>query len=111
VLVGSTQEDAGFDAHPTAAGVAGLLEFAHRLVPGLAAARFERAWAGLRPAPAGDDRLPYIGAVPGYANLYVGTGHFRAGFELSAGTALVLSQLLLGEEPSVPMDSFRIERG
>jgi glycine oxidase len=111
VLVGSTQEDAGFDSFPTAAGVAGLLGFAHRLVPGLAAARFERAWAGLRPAPAGDDRLPYIGAIPGHANLYVAAGHFRAGFELSAGTAVVLTELLLGETPSVPLEAFRVDRG
>jgi len=110
VLVGSTQEDAGFDSSPTAAGVAGLLDLAQRLVPGLSSARFERAWAGLRPAPAGDDRLPYIGAVPGYANLYVAAGHFRAGFELSAGTALVLSELLLGETPSVPLETFRVDR-
>ncbi|MEA2693616.1 MAG: glycine oxidase, partial [Acidobacteriota bacterium] len=87
------------------------LDLAHRLVPGLKAARFERAWAGLRPAPAGDERLPYIGAVPGYPNLFVATGHFRAGFELSAGTALVLAELLLGETPSVPLEAFRLDRG
>jgi glycine oxidase len=111
VLVGSTEEDAGFDPSPTAAGVAGLLDLAHRLVPGLKAARFERAWGGLRPAPAGDERLPYIGAVPGHPNLFVAAGHFRAGFELSAGTALVLSDLLLGETPSVPLEAFRLDRG
>jgi glycine oxidase len=110
VLVGSTEEDAGFEAEPTAAGVYGLLALAHRLVPGLAAARFERAWAGLRPAPLDDERLPYIGAVPGYPNLFVGAGHFRAGFELSAGTALVLAELLLGETPSVPLEAFRLDR-
>ena len=110
VLVGTTEEDAGFAAEPTAAGVSGLLALAHRLVPGLAAARFERAWAGLRPAPREDERLPFIGAVPGYPNLFVGAGHFRAGFELSAGTALVLAELLLGETPSVPLEAFRLDR-
>lgn len=111
VLVGSTEENAGFEAVPTAAGVSGLLALAHRLVPSLAAARFERAWAGLRPAPmAGDERLPYIGGVPGHPNLFLAAGHFRAGFELSAGTALVLAELLLGETPSVPLDAFRLDR-
>jgi glycine oxidase len=110
VLVGSTEEDAGFAAVPTAAGVAGLLALAQRLVPSLAAARFERAWAGLRPAPRKDERLPFIGAVPGYPNLFVGAGHFRAGFELSAGTAVVLAELLLGETPSVPLEAFRLDR-
>jgi glycine oxidase len=112
VLVGSTEEDAGFEAVNTAAGVHGLLDFAHRLVPSLAAARFERAWAGLRPAPmAGDERLPYIGGVPGHPNLFLAAGHFRAGFELSAGTALVMAELLLGETPSVPLEAFRLDRG
>ena len=108
VLVGSTEEEAGFDAVPTAAGVAGLLELALAVAPGLAAAPFERAWAGLRPGSV--DGLPYLGAAPGFANLYVAAGHFRAGFELSAGTALVMAELILGAAPSVPLADFRPDR-
>jgi glycine oxidase len=38
VVVGSTEEDSGFDDRPTVAGIAPLLDFARRLVPGFGAA-------------------------------------------------------------------------
>src|SRR5207253_4353257 len=45
VLVGSTEEDAGFDKRTTASGVQGLLELATALVPLLAQAPVEKCWA------------------------------------------------------------------
>ena len=62
VLVGSTEEDAGFDKRTTAEGIGGLVSFALSLVPSLAGARLTRTWAGLRPATA--DGLPYLGRLP-----------------------------------------------
>jgi glycine oxidase len=104
VLVGATEEDAGFDARPTAGGIAGLLAFAERLIPALADATVERCWAGLRPASV--DRLPFLGAVPGYSNLYIAAGHFRAGIQLSPATGLVMTELMLGRPTSVPLTPF-----
>ena len=109
ILIGSTEEEAGFDARPTPQGVQGLLDFGFRLVPDLAKCSFERAWAGLRPGNA--DGLPYLGQAPELENLYVATGHFRSGLQLSAGTALVMAQLILGEPTSVPLEIFRVDRG
>jgi glycine oxidase len=109
VLIGSTEEDAGFAACPTAAGVAGLLAFAAGLVPALADAPLLRCWAGLRPGS--PDGLPYLGAVPGWDNLFVAAGHFRAGLQLSPATGVVLSEVLTGRPPSVPLDAFRLDRG
>jgi glycine oxidase len=108
VLIGATEEDAGFDARPTAGGIAGLLEFAASLVPGLAAAPLERCWAGLRPGS--PDGLPFLGTVPGYENFFVAAGHFRAGLQLSPATGLVLSELLLERPPSIPLEAFRLDR-
>ncbi|MGL4551696.1 MAG: glycine oxidase ThiO [Gemmataceae bacterium] len=107
-LVGSTEEEAGFDAVPTDDGVAGLLAFARGLGPALGTAPVERTWAGLRPASA--DGLPYLGEVPGAAGLSVAAGHFRSGLQLSPGTGLVMSQLLTGKEPAVPLEAFRVGR-
>ena len=84
VLVGSTMEDVGFEAYPTAEGVEGLLRFARSLVPALAQAEVERAWAGLRPAtPNGE---PIVGPVEGHPGLWVAAGHTRQGVHLAAHT-------------------------
>lgn len=107
-LVGSTEEDVGFDRRTTAAGVRGLLQFALDLVPGLRATTLERSWAGLRPATV--DGFPYLGAVPGYDNLFVAAGHFRSGLHQSTGTAVVMSQLLCGEQPDIDLTHFRVDR-
>lgn len=108
VLIGSTEEDVGFDKRTTAEAIQGLLDLAIRLVPKLGEAQVERCWAGLRPGS--PDGRPFLGAVPGCDNLFVAAGHFRAGIQLSPATALVMKELLLGQPLSVPLDAFRLER-
>ncbi len=108
VLVGATEEDAGFDARPTAGGIAGLLAFVASIVPPLAVAPLERCWAGLRPGS--PDGMPFLGPVPGCANLYVAAGHFRAGIQLSPATGLVMTELLLGRPTTIPLAAFRLDR-
>lgn len=109
VLVGSTEEpEAGFEKWPTAAGIAELLAFTTNLVPGWADAEVEKTWAGLRPGSA--DGLPYLGPVPGWDGVVVATGHFRAGVQLSVGTARLLVELLAGKVPCVPLAAFALDR-
>ena len=108
VLVGSTEEQAGFAKRTTAEAIGQLLDLARMLVPTLAEAQVEQCWAGLRPGS--PDGLPYLGLVPGIDNLFVAAGHFRSGIQLSPGTALVLRELLLGQKPTVPLTAFRIDR-
>jgi glycine oxidase len=105
VLVGSTEEDAGFDASTTASGIGELLRFATDLAPVLGQAVVERCWAGLRPG--NEDGLPTLGKVPGFDNLWVAAGHFRAGLQLSAVTALIVSDALAGRPPRINLDPFR----
>lgn len=108
ILVGSTEEDAGFDKRTTAGAIGGLLAFAITLVPGLVEAHLERCWAGLRPGS--PDGLPFLGPVPGLDNLFVAAGHFRAGIQLSPATGLVMKELLLGQKLTVALESFRLDR-
>ena len=108
ILVGSTEEWVGFDKRNTAGAVAGLIKFATELVPSLADARYERSWAGLRPGSV--DGLPSIGQVPGTENLFVAAGHFRSGLQLSPATAMLIRQLILGQEPSIPLAVFACDR-
>jgi glycine oxidase len=108
ILVGSTEEDVGFDKRTTARAIAELLSFAQRIAPALGDLPVERTWAGLRPGNADD--LPYIGRVPGVENLVVATGHFRSGIELSPGTARLVRALVRGEQPAIAVEAFRLDR-
>lgn len=108
-LIGSTEEpEAGFEKRTTEAGIAELLAFARAAVPVLERATLEASWAGLRPGS--PDGLPFLGAVPGWSNVFVAAGHFRAGVQLSIGTAQVLSELLTDRAPSVPLGGFALDR-
>lgn len=80
IIAGGTEEDAGFDDRPTVAGIASLLAFACRLVPGLGAATLLRTWAGLRPLTSSGE--PIVGALD-VPNLVVATGHHRKGILLA----------------------------
>jgi glycine oxidase len=101
ILIGSTEEDAGFAKHATAEGVAELLDFAKSLVPSLAHAQVVQTWAGLRPGS--PDELPLLGPVPGFSNVFIGAGHFRSGLQMSPATGTILADLMLGETPVISM--------
>ena len=107
LLLGSTQEEAGFEKRVTARGVALLLDRALRLAPGLASAEISATWAGLRPAT--PDALPVLGGTS-VGGLYVAGGHFRNGILLAPMTGRILSALVLGREPPVSLEPFRPER-
>ncbi|MFM7059117.1 MAG: glycine oxidase ThiO [Planctomycetota bacterium] len=108
ILAGSTEEHAGFEKASTAAGVAGLIEFACELVPELRHQELVRCWSGLRPGSADD--LPLLGNVPGYCNLFVAAGHFRAGLQMSPGTARIMSAVLRQECSPVSLTGLDVER-
>jgi glycine oxidase len=109
ILAGSTEEpEAGFDKRTTVEGCDGLIRFAMELLPALSRAEVETTWAGLRPGTMDD--LPYMGPVPGYENTFVAAGHFRSGIQLSLATARVMTQLLTGTPPSIPLSDLRLDR-
>ncbi|HEV3024710.1 MAG TPA: glycine oxidase ThiO [Pirellulales bacterium] len=108
ILIGSTEEDAGFDKRTTAQAIGELLELAVRLAPPLGDLSMETCWAGLRPAS--HDELPYIGRVPGCDNLFLASGHFRNGLRLSPVTAVAMSGLMLDTDPGIDLTPFRVDR-
>ena len=106
VLVGSTEEpEAGFAKATTPEGIADLVAFARKMVPALRDARIEKSWAGLRPGSA--DGMPFIGPVPGTRNVYAAVGHYRAGVQLSLGTANLVRAMLTGGDSDA---AFRLDR-
>jgi len=68
--------------------------------------RFE--WAGLRPTT--PDDLPLIGAVPGFEQLYVATGHGMLGVTLGPATAAAMVPLVLENRMLGVLQPFRVDR-
>jgi D-amino-acid dehydrogenase len=105
VAVGATLEpDAGFDARPTAAGMRQLFSEMLRLAPGLAEATFLEVRAGLRPVSADD--APVLGALPGWDNAFVCTGHGANGLLLGPYSAHLVAQLVQGGAPELDLAAF-----
>jgi glycine oxidase len=108
ILVGSTQEDVGFEKRNTVDGVTQLLEFAVSLIPELRKAEVLRCWSGLRPAS--PDELPLLGEVPGFSNVFVGAGHFRSGLQMSPGTAAILADVICRIETAISLEGLMANR-
>lgn len=109
VLVGSSEEEAGYEKLTTEPVLAELRGLAESLVPDLRSAELADSWAGLRPGSF--DGQPYLGRIPGVQNGYVAAGHFRSGLHTSPATAIVMSQLMRGERPQIDLQPFRVGRG
>jgi glycine oxidase len=107
ILIGATQEEAGFDSSVDPKAIESLRQAATSLFPALGSARVLETWAGLRPGT--PDALPILGATPtpGY---FVATGHFRNGFLLAPLTAQVMAAVIRGSEPSVDIARFSPSR-
>lgn len=109
ILAGSTEEpEAGFDKRTTERGVGELVRFATSVVPALADVEIEKTWAGLRPGS--PDGLPFLGPIPGWRNALVAAGHYRAGIQLSPGTAQVMADVMNGRTTPLPLSDFRVDR-
>jgi glycine oxidase len=108
LLIGATVERVGFQRSVTAQAIAGLLTTAIALVPGLARLPVTRTWYGFRPwAP---DNLPILGPWPGIENLWVATAHYRSGILLAPITARLMTEWIIGGQPSIPLDEFLPDR-
>lgn len=107
LLIGATQEEAGFDKQTVPETLQKLRKSALDLVPKLADARILEAWAGLRPGT--PDKLPILGetATPGY---FVAAGHFRDGILLAPITARVMGQVIAGQKPEFDLKVFAADR-
>jgi glycine oxidase len=107
ILVGATQEEAGFDKRTDASTIQCLHQAAANLAPELGQARMLEAWAGLRPGT--PDKLPILGATS-LSGYFVATGHFRDGILLTPVTALVMTQVLRGAKPEFDISDFSAAR-
>ena len=102
VLIGATDEHAGYDKHVDPAAITALHNAASELFPPIRHAHVVDAWSGLRPASA--DSLPILGELAPHS--WLALGHFRNGILLAPATARLVRQMVLGERLSIDTHAF-----
>ena len=96
VVVGATEESAGFDESVTVEGVNRLLMFANAAMPALSACEPVEFRAGLRPVSA--TGRPVVGRVPDRTRVFVSAGHAGHGLLSARATARGLTAGLLDDD-------------
>jgi hydrogen cyanide synthase HcnC len=108
IIIGSTTEEVGYDTAVTPTAIRSLCRGAVRALPFLDRVAVKRVWSGFRPGS--PDELPILGpvrAVDGYLNA---AGHFRTGILNAPLTGLLLSEIILEERPTIPIEPFLLAR-
>ncbi|HEX6971752.1 MAG TPA: glycine oxidase ThiO, partial [Limnochordia bacterium] len=108
LLIGATQEEAGFDRRPTLGAASRLLDAAQAAAPALEESEWVDTWAGLRPGT--PDGWPILGPAPQWQGLLLATGHFRNGILLAPITGLITAQRIAGRPLAVNWRPFSLDR-
>ena len=108
VYHGATHKDAGFNEEPTTEGRDELLNNLITMVPSLTEAEVVLQTACLRPLSA--DGLPIIGEVPGWSGVYIASGHWKKGIQLSPVTGSVIAELITKGNTSTQIELFGLSR-
>lgn len=84
--------------------IKGVETAVHRIVPGWSDLELnpEQAWVGHRPVS--PDGMPYLGRTEAAKNLIVATGHAMMGVSLAPVTAEMVTEVLTGVLPPVPIE-------
>ncbi|WP_163103109.1 glycine oxidase ThiO [Peribacillus alkalitolerans] len=96
LLIGATEHLHTFDESVSLKGISGLMTRAISLVPRLANAKLDRAWAGIRPRT--QSGLPLMGRCADWEGLSIATGHYRNGILLAPITGVIMADLVEGKE-------------
>ncbi|MFD1032035.1 NAD(P)/FAD-dependent oxidoreductase [Metaplanococcus flavidus] len=108
IIAGATHENnAGFDAKLTAGGIHHILDKVLDVVPGLAAAELKGASTGFRPSTL--SALPFIGPVPGHANLFAANALGSSGLTAGPYLGAQLAKLALGKGTDIELSDYAIE--
>jgi len=104
--VGGVAEFAGHDRTLDENRIAGLKRVAKAMFPHLDTGGPCAAWTGLRAMT--PDGPPLLGPTP-VPGLFVNFGHGSLGWTLACGSARVVTDLIVGRQPPVPLDHLLAE--
>ncbi|MFC3040737.1 glycine oxidase ThiO [Virgibacillus xinjiangensis] len=105
LIIGATENPGTFDESVQLESLHQMMHSAMEILPKLKDAKWEKAWAGIRPQTG--DGLPYLGEHPSINGLFTATGHYRNGMLLAPITGVVMADQIEGKQTD---DRFRIDR-
>ena len=106
LLIGATEDEAGFDCSVTCHGLAQLTAWLHRTFPSLADHPVTETWAGLRPST--PDGRPILEQVD--SAVWVAAGHHRNGILLTPWTAQAMCRWIADGERPAEQKLFSLQR-
>ena len=101
---GTTEEEAGFDEHPTQAARDQIIESLLTMLPSLSDAELVEHTACLRPLAADEGLL--VGRAPNCEGVYLATGAGRKGILFAPVMARATADLIVKGEASMALDAF-----
>ncbi|HJO22722.1 MAG: D-amino acid dehydrogenase [Myxococcota bacterium] len=108
--VAGTAEFTGYDKGLTKGRIQNLLDVLGRIYPHCAEQAQSEAvapWCGHRPMSA--DGVPILGATS-VSNLFLNTGHGPLGWTLASGSGRLVSDLIGGKTPNLPLEPYSVAR-
>jgi glycine/D-amino acid oxidase-like deaminating enzyme len=108
LVLGSSRQFVDYDDRVDPQVAALILRRCLTLFPGLAKVPAIRMWAGFRPYT--PDNLPIISPVEGLAGMYIAAGHEGIGITEGPITGKLISQLVTGQTPAIPLESLSLSR-
>lgn len=108
ILIGSSRQFGVEDSAAERHMLGRMLNRAIEYMPELEHLSAIRTWTGFRAAT--PDKLPLIGAHPGYRNVYLATGHEGLGISTSLATARLLTDELLGRSSRIDRSPYSPDR-
>lgn len=108
-LLGATRQYVGTGTEVDPRVIEKLLARARRFMPDIDQLSIERTWAGLRPAGLGT--VPIIGRDPERPGLVLAVAHEGIGITTSVATGRIVTDLITGRGPSVPVEPFQFPAG
>jgi sarcosine oxidase subunit beta len=103
VLLGSTNEFAGYDSSNSIEVLARMAAVGRRLMPALGKMQVMRTWAGLRPYSTSG---PIIGRAGGPDGYLAATGHGGDGVALAPITGRYVAEMIGRDSPDLDLDDF-----
>ncbi len=108
IRIGGTAEIAGYDNRLRPLRRGPLERSLRDLFPAAGDVGKATFWSGLRPMT--PDGTPVLGRAPGYANLFLNTGHGTLGWTMAAGSGVVLADLVSGRRPEIETGDLDLSR-